>query len=65
MDLADRASQPVGRVRNGDQMDMVGHQAVCPDLDLVRAAPLRHEFEVTLTIFITKKRLPPAVSAAG
>src|SRR5262245_12362441 len=62
MHLADCPSQSDGRVRNGDQMDMVRHQAVCPNLDLVGAAPLRHELQVTLVILITKKCLLPAVS---
>src|SRR5262245_26963916 len=41
---------------------MVRHQAVCPNLDLVGATPLRHELQVTLVILITKKRLLAAVS---
>ena len=44
---------------------MVGHQTVRPDLDLVGAAPVRHEFDVTLVIFVRKKGLLPAVAALG
>src|SRR5262249_1212812 len=62
MHLADRPSQSVGRVRNGDQMDMVRHQALCPNLDLVGAAPLRHGPQGTLEILITKECLLPVVS---
>ena len=62
MDLADRLFQSVGRLRNRDQMDVIGHQAVRPDLDLVSAAPLCHQFQVALVIFITKERLLSAVS---
>ncbi len=51
MDLADRASQSVGRVRNCDKMDMIGHQAVRPDLDLAGGAPLRHQLQVALVIW--------------
>ena len=65
MHLADRASQSVGRVRNCDEMDMIGHQAVRPDLDLVGAAPLPHELQVDPVIFIAKERLLPAVSPLG
>jgi hypothetical protein len=46
-------------------MDMIGHQAVRPDLDLVSAAPLSHQFQVALVIFVTKERLLSAVSALG
>jgi hypothetical protein len=62
MGLADRLSQSVGRVRNGDEVDMGGHQAVGPDLDLVDTAPLRHELEVRSVILIAKKSLLAAVS---
>jgi hypothetical protein len=40
-------------LRNRDQMDMIGHQAVRPDLDLVSAAPLSHRSQVALVIFVT------------
>jgi hypothetical protein len=44
-------------------MDMIGHQAICQDLDLESVAPLCYELDVTLVTFVTKKRLLPAVSA--
>ena len=44
---------------------MIGHQAVCPDLDLVGGAPLPHELQVDPLIFIAKERLLPAVSPLG
>jgi hypothetical protein len=43
-------------------MDMIGHQAVRQDLNLVSAAPFCHQFQVVLVVFVTKKRLLPAVS---
>ena len=46
-------------------MDMIGHQAVRQDLNLVSAAPFCHQFQVALVIFITKERLLPAVSTLG
>jgi hypothetical protein len=36
-------------------MNVIGHQTICPDLDLVGAAPLGHQLEVTLVIFVTKE----------
>jgi len=65
MDLADRASQSVGRARNCDEMEVNGHQAVHPDLDCVGGASLRHELQVGPVIFIAKERLLPAVSPLG
>jgi hypothetical protein len=62
-DLADRPFQSIGGLRNRGQMDMIGHQAARPDLDLVSAAPSSHQFQVALVIFVTKENLLPAVSA--
>ena len=62
MGLADRATQPVGRLGHSDEVDMVGHQAVRPDLDVMGAAPLRHQFEVGLVILLAKERWLAAVS---
>jgi hypothetical protein len=38
-------------------MDMIGHQAIRQDLDLESVAPLCHEPDVALVIFVTEKRL--------
>jgi hypothetical protein len=65
MDLADRPSQPIRRLRNSDEMDVVRHQAVRPDLNLMGAAPLPHQFQVALVILVAKKRLLPTVSPLG
>jgi hypothetical protein len=65
MDLADRPSQPVLRLRDSDEMDVVRHQAVRPDLNLMGAAPLPHQFQVALVILVAKKRLVPTVSPLG
>jgi hypothetical protein len=61
--LSDSPSQTIGRLRYCYQMDMIGHQAIRQDLDLERVAPLCHELDVALVIFVTEKRLLPAVSA--
>ena len=63
MDLTDRPIQSIGRLRDRDQMDMIGLQAVRPDLDVVQAAPLGHERQAALVIFVRKERLLSAVSA--
>ena len=65
MSLADRAPQSVGGLRHGDQMDMVGHQAVRPDLNLLGTAPLRHQFAGSLVVLVAKERLLPTVPALG
>src|SRR5271157_2868945 len=44
---------------------MIGHQAICPDRDLLCAAKLRHELEVAMVIFLTEERLLSAVSPLG
>ena len=44
---------------------MIGHQAICPDRDLLCAAELRHALEVVLVIFLTEERLLSAVSPLG
>jgi hypothetical protein len=40
-----------------------GHEAIRQDLDLESVAPLCHELDVALVIFVTEKRLLPAVSS--
>jgi hypothetical protein len=60
--LSDSPPQTIGRLRYRYQMDMIGHQAIRQDLDLEGVAPLCHELEIALVIFVTKERLLPAVS---
>ena len=40
MCLADGATQALGGPRDNDQVNMIGHQAICPDRDLLCAAEL-------------------------
>jgi hypothetical protein len=54
VDLSDRPSESISRLRHRDQMDMIWHQAIRPDLDPVSAAPLSHQFQVALVILIAK-----------
>ena len=58
-----RRVSAIGRLRYCYQMDMIGHQAIRQDLDLESVAPLCHELDVALVIFVTGKRLLSAVSA--
>ena|SRR5271157_5333938 len=63
--LADGATQALGGLRDNDQVNMIGHQAICPDRDLLCAAESRDELEVVLVIFLTEERLLSAVSPLG
>jgi hypothetical protein len=65
MGFADRSTQTVGRLGDSDEVDMVGHQAVRPDLNVVDAARLRHQFQVRLIILIAKERWLAAISPLG
>ena len=41
MCLANGATQALGGLRDNDQVNMIGHQAICPDRDLLCAAESR------------------------
>ena len=41
--FAHRRREGLGPLRSGDEMDVVGHQAIGPDLDAVPVAPLRQQ----------------------
>jgi hypothetical protein len=62
MGLADRAAQSLSRLRNRDEMNVIGHQAVRPDLNPLIAAPLAHQLDVRLVILIAEEGLLPTVS---
>ena len=62
MCLADSASQPIGRLRDRDQVDVIGHEAIGPDLDLVSTAPLPHQLQVAAVVLVTEERLLSTVS---
>ena len=65
MCLADGAMQALSGLRDNDQVNMIGHQAICPDRDLLCAAELRHELEVVLVVFLTEECLLSGVSLAA
>jgi hypothetical protein len=56
VNLPDRPPETIGSVRHRDEMDMIWHQAVRPDFDLVSAAPFLHQIQVDLIVVVTKER---------
>ena len=58
MYLADGATQALGGLRDNDQVNMIGHQAICPDRDLLlHSENCTHELEVVLVVFLTEECL--------
>jgi hypothetical protein len=55
VDLSDRPPESVRRLGHGDEMDVIGHEAIRQNLDFKGAAPLSKKFEVALVILITEK----------
>jgi hypothetical protein len=62
MGLADGPGQPLLRLRHRDQMDVIGHQAVAPNLDAPFAAPLGYQLQLRGIVFVAEKRLLSAIS---
>jgi len=65
MGLTDRPPQGLLARRNRDQMRMVGHQAVGPDIDPLVSTPLGHELHVSRVISVVEECLLPAVAPPG
>jgi hypothetical protein len=55
MCLADGATQALSGLRDNDQVNLIGRQAICPDRDLLCAAESRHALEVVLVVFLTEE----------
>lgn len=47
---------------HGDEVNMVGHQTIRPDVHLITDTPLRHELYVKLIVFIFEKSWLPAIT---
>ena len=62
MCLADGPTQTVRGLGHRDQVDVIGHEAVGPDLDLASTAPLPHQLQVAAVILVTEERLLSTVS---
>ena len=59
----DSNSQAILSLRHGHEVDVVWHEAVAPDCDGIAGAPLVHQIDVCLVVFIREKGLLPAVAA--
>ena len=62
MCLADGPTQTVRGPGHGDQVDVIGHEAVRPDFNLLGKAELGHQLQVAEVILVAEKRLLPSVS---
>ncbi len=65
MCLANRTTQAVLGLWNHNQMHVVRHQAVGPDLNLMFGASLAHQLLVGLVVVVAEKRLLPTVPPLG
>jgi len=65
MRLADGLAQTVCGLRHRDQVDVIGHEAIGPDLDLLGTTELGHELQVALVVLFAEQGLLPTVSTAG
>lgn len=65
MCFPDRLPQAIFGFRHSNQMDMIRHQAIRPDSDVEFAAPLGHQGQVGLVIFIPEEGLHPSIPALG
>src|SRR3974390_2990133 len=63
--LADRSSQPLLRRRNGNQMDMIGHEAITPYFHPLVTAPISHQFQIRRVISVVKEGRLATVSPLG
>jgi hypothetical protein len=61
MSLAYAAPQAVLRMRNRNQMHMIGHQAVRPNLHPALPAPVGHQFHEGRIVFLAEKCLLPTI----
>src|SRR4030042_1018054 len=62
MCLTDCASQTIFRSRHSNKMNMVRHQAVCPDLDGMIITPFCHKASIQPVVFVLKKSRLPAIT---
>ena len=62
MRLPDRTAKAVLALGDGHQMDMVGHQAISPQLDAAPPAPLAHQIEVGAVVVVGEEGLLAPVS---
>ncbi len=65
MGLADRPAQPLGGLGGGDEVDVVRHQAIGPDLDAAALAPLCHQVQIGAVVGVAEEGLLPTVAPLG
>jgi hypothetical protein len=65
MGLTDGEHQTFFALGNCDQMNVIGHQTIGPDLDMVFLAPCTHQITIRFKIRITEKSLLPTVPPLG
>jgi hypothetical protein len=61
MPFPDRPSKSFSKMRNGDTMNMIGHEAVGPDGNITPRTPLSHKPYVHRVIILAEKGLVSAV----
>jgi hypothetical protein len=65
MGLSYTAPQCFFAFRHSDQVDMVWHEAICPDSHATFAAPLCHQREILFVVFIVEKGFHATIAALG
>ena len=63
--ISQRVTERIGFFGNQDKMDMVGHQAVGPDLDSVLGGIVAEEGKVMLAVSGLEKHITPPVPTLG
>ena len=63
--FTNRHSQTIFRFRYGNEMGMVWHQAITPNRYVELSAPLGHQGQVRLIVFITEESLHSPISTLG
>jgi hypothetical protein len=65
MGLSYRMAQSILIGGNSNQMNVIGHQAVPPNVNRVLSAPMRHQFYIGLIVIVIEKFLLPSVAPLG
>lgn len=59
----DGCTQAIFGIWHRDEMDMIWHQAIGPDIDSVASSRCRHKINIVRVVFFTKKSALPAVAS--
>jgi len=63
MRLSHCVTEAVGLRRNGDEMNVIGHKAIRPNIYFITPAGLGHQGNIFSIIIVTEKSLHAAVPA--